>query len=87
MSQPLSRLFEKWLDAGGDRTFHEWLDEKRARAKAMRTPGAVIPVAYVQQMFAMQSLSLLNQNSIRQRMGPFGGVFSGIGGIFGGRVW
>lgn len=87
MSQARERLFEKWLDAGDERTFAEWLEYRRS----LRRPGAIIPVPpdffrNMQMQQGMVSLALLQQNSIRQQLGPpFGGILGGIGGIFGGR--
>ncbi len=42
MSQLHARLFEKWLDAGGDLTFSEWIAERRKCAQQLRAArGAV----------------------------------------------
>jgi len=86
MSQLHARLFEKWLNAEGDLTYGEWLTEKRERAKAMRTPGAVIPVSPAQ-FHAMQqgvvTLAQLQQNVYAPRPGAYAFFGGALGGIFG----
>jgi len=90
MSQAQARLFEKWLAAGDDRTFGEWLTEKRERAKALRRPGAVLPVtqsqlAQLQQgsvTFAqLQAAAMQQQYAPRHRI--YGGLLgNALGGMF-----
>lgn len=88
MSQSQERLFQKWLEAGDERTFAEWLAHKRETAMLWRRPGAVIPVSAEQmrQFVGMQQgmVSLAQLQQARPGMyHPLGGALKGIGGLFG----
>lgn len=83
MSQSQIRLFEKWLDAGDDRTFGEWLAYRRQcvtqeRQRRMLTGTLRCSVPLQQALLGVQ----LSHGLIR---GPLHSApRSALGGILGG---
>lgn len=60
-------LFDRWLAAGGDLTFSEWLDQRRAAATFRREEQRLYRSSgYQAQMLALQS-QLLNSSQIQQQ--------------------
>lgn len=88
MSQLHARLFEKWLDAGDDRTFSEWLTYRRECATQARQHRALMrglsplapPGLQAQASFAWQQRMAGMQQS--QLQGIVGQALGGLGGIF-----
>ena len=72
-------LFGRWLEAGGDLTFAEWLDERRLAAVRRREQAA-----YAKRMAPIWAQ--LQQQAMHQGapMALRRGLGGGLGGLFGG---
>lgn len=87
----MARLFEKWLDAGGDSTFSEWLATRREHVEQIRfqrkmSLGLFSTLAAQQQAnryAQLQAAAMQNAYAPPYRRGPGRGVLGGLGGIFG----
>lgn len=89
MSQSHARLFEKWLAAGDERTFGEWLAYRRAtvthrrqQAKMARHFGPLMQQASAQQMALLQA----GMQGVPMRGPLHFAPPGGLGGLFGGLV-
>lgn len=86
MSQSHARLFEKWLAAGDERTFGEWLDYRRATVTHRRQQvtqarhfGPLMQQASAQQLARLQQGRLTGP----LHYAPRGGLGGLLGGVFG----
>ena len=87
MSQPLARLFEKWANAGDDRTFSEWLAYRRAcvaNERAQRAVNRQISHHLIAQ--AQTALAMLQRLALTTQRAPQYGTLQGMLGLLGG-VW
>jgi len=85
VSQLHARLFEKWLDAGDDRTFSEWLAYRRECATQERQRRAFCGTGAIS-FYNCRVLSPQHQQGMlvtgRLRSSLIGAALGGLGGIF-----
>jgi hypothetical protein len=93
MSQSQARLFEKWLEAGDDRTFGEWLAYRRhcviqerqqrqclARLAEVSSVGRAFPVSGHPSTWEHQALAQLQAG---MQQSPYGAQRPYSGGLLG----